>query len=141
MANIQMKDEFGNPTAATWHQVPGLPGHWHPDPVPWEECQCGYLPREDRDCCTKHGTNGKPQPKSQPEPDTPPQPRRVVSVGRTQPLYDLAAGSSPLDKIEDILNRAIMEGEFTVRQRGIMRWALRTCHSIMTKIREDFESL
>jgi hypothetical protein len=34
-----------------------------------------------------------------------------------------------------------MEGEFTVRQRNIMRWALRKCRSIATELREDFESL
>ena len=134
-----MKDEFGNLTTATWHQVPGLPGHWHPDPVPWEECQCGYLPREDRDFCTKHGANAKPQPQSKPEPQPPT--RRVVSVGRTQPLYDVTAGSSALDKIEDIMNRAIMDGELTIRQRGIMHWALRKCRSIMDELREDFDSL
>jgi len=65
----------------------------------------------------------------------------VVGVGRTQPLYDLTAGSSALDKIEDLVNRAIMDGEFTVQQRNIMRWALRTCRSIMTELREDFGSL
>ena len=113
-------------------------GKLYPADIPWEECQCGYLPREDRDYCTKHGTNAKPQP--QPEPKTPPQPRRV-SVGRTRPLYDVTAGSSSLDKIEEIVNRAIMDGEFTVRQRGIMRWALRKCRSIMSELREDFESL
>jgi hypothetical protein len=136
-----MKDEFGNVTTASWHQIPGLPGHWHPDAVPWEECQCGYLPKEDRDYCTKHGTNAKPQPQSEPELETPPQPRRGVSVGRTRPLYDVTAGSSALDKIEDIVNRAIMEGEFTVQQRNIMRWALRKCRSIVTEIRDEFESL
>ena len=98
-----------------------------------------YLPREDRDFCTKHGTNAKPQ--SNPEPEKQPQPRRVVSVGRTRPLYDVTAGSSALDKIEDIVNRAMMEGEFTIDQRGIMRWAIRKCRSIMTKLREEFESL
>jgi hypothetical protein len=139
MSSVRMKDDFGNLTTATWHQVPGLPGHWHPDPVPWEECQCGYLPREDRDYCTKHGANAKPQSQSKPKPQPPT--RRVVSVGRTQPLYDVTAGSSALDKIEDIVNRAIMDGEFTVRQRGIMRWALRKCRSIMDELREDFESL
>jgi hypothetical protein len=114
-------------------------GKLYPADIPWEECQCGYLPREDRDYCTKHGTNAKPQPQSEPEPQ--PQPRRVVSVGRTRPLYDVTAGSSALDKIEDIVNRAIMEGEFTTRQRGIMCWAIRKCRSIMTESREEFESL
>jgi hypothetical protein len=114
-------------------------GKLYPADIPWEECQCGYLPREDRDYCTKHGTNAKPQP--QPEPETQPQHRRVVSVGRTRPLYDVTAGSSALNKIEAIVDRAIMDGEFTVRQRGIMRWALHKCRSIMTELREDFESL
>lgn len=143
MAAKQVKDEFGNLTTAVW--VPyvegGAQGRWCPVPVPWEECQCGYLPREDRDYCTKHGRNSKPQRQSEPEPETQPQSRRIVSVGRTQPLYDLTAGSSALDKIEDIVNRAIMDGEFTVQQRRIMRWALRTCRSIMTELREEFESL
>lgn len=139
MGSIQMKDEFGNLTTASWHQVPGLPGHWHPDPVPWEECQCGYLPKEDRDYCTKHGANAKPQ--SDPEPEKQPQSRRVVSVGRIQPLYDVTAGSSALDKIEDIVNRAEMDGELTRRQLGALRWAIRKCRSIMTKLREEFESL
>lgn len=141
MAAKQVTDAFGNLTTAVW--VPyvkgGAQGRWCPDPVPWEECQCGYLPHEDRDYCTKHGTNAKPQP--QPEPETQPPPQRVVSVGRTRPLYDVTAGSSSLDKIEDIVNRAIMDGEFTVRQRGIMRWALQKCRTIMTELREDFESL
>jgi hypothetical protein len=136
MANTRIRDEFGNLTAAVYHRTCG---GYHPAPVPWEECQCGYLPREDRDYCTKHGTNAKPQPQSEPKPQ--PQPRRVISVGRTRPLYDATAGSSALDKIEDIVNRAIMEGEFTVRQRNIMRWAHRTCRSIMTELREEFESL
>jgi len=34
-----------------------------------------------------------------------------------------------------------MEGEFTVQQRNIMRWALRKCHNIATELREEFESL
>jgi hypothetical protein len=143
MAAKQVTDEFGNLTTAVW--VPyvegGTQGRWCPVPVPWEECQCGYLPREDRDYCTKHGTNAKLQPPSEPKPETKPLPRRVVSVGRTRPLYDLIAGSSALDKIEDIVNQAEMDGEFTVRQRGIMRWALRKCRSIMDELREDFESL
>ena len=143
MAGKQVTDEFGNLTTEDW--VPyvegSAQGRWCPVPVPWEECQCGYLPREDRDYCTKHGTNAKPQPQSNPEPETQTQPRRVVSVARTRPLYDATAGSSALDKIEDIVNRAIMEGEFTIRQRGIMRWALRKCRSIMTELREEFESL
>jgi hypothetical protein len=62
-------------------------------------------------------------------------------VGRTRPLYDVSSGCSTLDKIEDIMNRANMEGEFTTQQRGIMRWALRKCRSIATELREDFESL
>ena len=141
MAAKQVTDEFGNLTTEVW--VPyvegGAHGRWCPVPVPWEECQCGYLPKEDRDYCTKHGTNAKLQPQS--EPETQPQSRRVVSVARMRPLYDATAGSSALDKIEDIVNRAIMEGEFTIQQRGIMRWALRKCRSIMTKLREEFESL
>ena len=114
-------------------------GKLYPESIPWEECQCGYLPREDRDYCTKHGTNAKPQPQS--EPETQLQPRRVISVGRTRPLYDVSSGCSTLDKIEDIVNRAIMEGDFTVQQRSIMRWALRKCRSIATELREEFESL
>ena len=141
MAAKQVTDEFGNLTTEVW--VPYVEGdaqgRWCPVPVPWEQCQCGYLPREDRDFCTKHGTNAKPQPQSEPEAQT--QPRRVVSVARTRPLYDATAGSSALDKIEDIVNRAIMEGEFTTQQRGIMRWALRKCRSIMSELREEFESL
>ena len=143
MAAKQVTDEFGNPTTEVW--VPyvegGVQGRWCTVPVPWEECQCGYLPREDRDYCTKHGTNAKLQPQSEPEPEKQPQPRRVVNVARTRPLYDATSGSSALDKIEDIVNRAIMEGEFTIRQRGIMRWAIRKCRSIMTEMREEFESL
>ncbi len=141
MAAKQVTDEFGNLTTEVW--VPyvegGAQGRWCPVPVPSEECQCGYLPKEDRNYCTKHGTNAKLQPQS--EPETQPQPRRFVSVGRTRPLYDATAGSSALDKIEDIVNRAIMEGEFTIQQRGIMRWAIRKCRSIMTELREEFESL
>ena len=143
MAAKQVTDKFGNLTTEVW--VPyvegGAQGRWCPVPVPWEQCQCGYLPREDRDFCTKHGKNAKPQSQSDPEPEKQPQPRRVVSVARTRPLYDVTAGSSALDKIEDIVNRAIMEGEFTTRQRGIMRWAIRKCRSIMTKLRGEFESL
>jgi hypothetical protein len=141
MAAKQVTDEFGNLTTAVW--VPYVEGsargRWCTVPVPWEECQCGYLPREDRDYCTKHGTNAEPQPQSEPEPQ--PQPRRVISVGRTRPLYDVSSGCSTLDKIEDIMNRANMEGEFTVQQRNVMRWALRKCRSIATELREDFESL
>ena len=114
-------------------------GKMYPADIPWEECQCGYLPREDRDYCTMHGTNAKPQPQS--EPEAQPQPQRVISVGRTRPLYDVSSGCSTLDKIEVIVDRAIMEGEFTVQQRNIMRWALRKCRSIVTEIREEFESL
>lgn len=143
MAAKQVTDEFGNLTTQVW--VPyvegGVQGRWCVVPVPWEECQCGYLPREDRDYCTKHGTNAKLQPQSEPEPEKQPQPRRLVSVARTRPLYEATAGSSALDKIEDIVNRAIMEGEFTIRQRGIMRWAIRKCRSIMSERREEFESL
>lgn len=140
-SHIRVVDEFGNLTTGVKCTGPnGGCGEYHPVPVPWEICQCGYLPREDRDYCTKHGTNAKPQPQSEPERKPQLQPRRV-SVGRTQPLYDVTAGSSALDKIEDIVNGAIMDGEFTVRQRNIMRWALRTCRSIMTKLHEEFESL
>jgi hypothetical protein len=131
---MQMRDDFGNITEAVKCGRPGC-SKWHPVPVPWEICQCGYLPHEDRDMCSKHGDGRAIGP-----PKTPPQPQRV-SVGRTRPLYDVTAGSSALDKIEDIVDRAIMYGEFTVRQRGIMRWALHKCRSIMTELREDFESL
>ena len=143
MADRQVTDEFGNRTTTVWvpYAEGGAQGRCCPVPVPWEQCQCGYLPREDRDFCTKHGTNAKPQPQSEPEPETQTQPRRVVNVARTRPLFDATAGSSALDKIEDIVNRAIMEGEFTIQQRGIMRWAIRKCRSIMTKLREEFESL
>ena len=112
----------------------------HPVSVPWEECQCGYLPREDRDYCTAHGPNAKPQPQSKPQPDPNTQPRRI-SVGRTQPLYDVSSGSSALDKIEDIVNRAIMEGELTVQQRNILHWAIRKCRSIAEGFAELGESL
>ena len=135
-SNIQVVDEFGNLTTGVKCTGPnGGCGEYHPVRVPWEICQCGYLPREDRDYCTKHGTNAEPQTQSEP------QPRRVISVGRTRPLYDVSSGCSTLDKIEDIMNRANMEGEFTVQQRGVMRWALRKCRSIATELREDFESL
>lgn len=67
--------------------------------------------------------------------------RTSLSVGRTRPLYDVTAGLSVLDKIEDLVNRADMEGEFTIQQRNILRWALRKCRSIITELREDFESL
>ena len=150
--NIQtgdgMLDDFGNWTTAcvTSFVYNGVRyTRVYPEPVPWEECQCWYLPREDRDFCTKHGTNAKPQPQSEPEPkpqpQPPPQPRRFVSVGRTRPLYDATAGSSALDKIEDVVNRAEMEGEFTIQQRNILRWALRKCRSITTELPKDFESL
>jgi hypothetical protein len=140
-STTQVVDEFGNLTTGVKCTGPnGGCGEYHWVRVPWEECQCGYLPREDRDYCTKHGTNAKPPPQSEPERKPQRQPRRV-SVGRTQPLYDVTAGSSALDKIEDIVNGAIMDGEFTVRQRNIMRWALRTCRSAVTKMREEFESL
>jgi len=115
-------------------------GRRHPVSVAWEDCQCGYLPREDRDYCTAHGTNAKPRPQSKPQLEPQTQPRRV-SVGRTQPLYDVTAGSSALDKIEDIVNRAIMDGEFTIQQRNILRWAIRTCRRIMAEMRELSESL
>lgn len=102
--------------------------------ISWEECQCGYLPAEDRDSCTMHGTKTKPQPEPQPEP-------RRVSVGRTQPLYDATAGSSTLDRIEDIVNRALIDGEITVQQSKVMHWAIRTCRRIMAEMRELSESL
>ena len=88
-------------------------------------CVCGYLPKEDRDCCPIHGIHH--QPESHPEPE--PQPKRI-SVGRTQPLYDAAAGSWALDKIEGIAERALMHAEFTVEQRRIIRWAVRTCREL-----------
>jgi hypothetical protein len=138
MAAKQVTDEFGNLTTAVW--VPyvegGARGRWCPVPVPWEECQCGYLPHEDRDYCSKHGDGRAIGPPKTPQS----QPRRV-SVGRTRPLYDVSAGSSALNKIEAIVERAVMEGEFTIQQRGIMRWALRKCRSIIAELREDFESL
>ena len=98
----------------------------HPVSVPWEECQCGYLPREDRDYCTAHGPNAKPQPQSKPQPEPQTQPRRI-SVGRTQPLYDVSSGSS--------------EGELTVQQRNILHWAIRECRSIAEGFAELGESL
>lgn len=115
-------------------------GSRHSVSVPWEECQCGYLPREDRDYCTAHGSNAKPQPqsKTQPEPQT--QLRRI-SVGRTQPLHDVSSGSSALDKIEDIVNRADFASELTRRQCGIIRWAIRKCRSIMEACADFGESL
>jgi hypothetical protein len=97
------------------------------------ECYCDVLPREDRDCCPVHGIPAAAPPSRQPQP-------RRVSVGRTQPLYDVSSGASALDRIEDIVNRAIMEGEFTVQQRNILRWALRKCRSIMEEF-ADFGEL
>jgi hypothetical protein len=85
------------------------------------ECMCGILPREDRDDCPEHGT--KTQPVHAP---------RRVSVGRTQPLYDVSSYSSALAKIENIVNRAMMNGEFNNSQIGIMMWAIRKCR---TKLR------
>ncbi len=84
---------------------------------------CGILPREDRDYCPVHGVPAAAPPPRQPQP-------RRVSVGRTQPLYDVTSCSSALDKIEGIVNRANMMGEFTRRQCGVMRWALRKCRSL-----------
>ena len=137
---MQMRDEFGNITEGFMCDRPGC-DEWHPVPVPWEICQCGYLPGEDRDYCTKHGTDAKAKPQSESEPETQPQPRRVVDVGRTRPLYDVSSGCSTLDKIEDIANRADMDGELTRRQLGALRWALRKCRTIMIELGEDFESL
>jgi hypothetical protein len=97
------------------------------------ECLCGILLREDRDYCPVHGIPATAPAPRQPEP-------RRVSVGRTQPLYDVSSGSSTLDTIEDIVNRAIMEGEFTVQQRNILHWALRKCRSIMEEF-ADFGEL
>jgi hypothetical protein len=115
-------------------------GKRHPVSVPWEECECGYLSREDRDYCTAHGLNAKPQPqsKSQPEPQT--QPRRL-SIGRTQPLYGISSGSSALDKIEDIVNRADFASDLTRRQCGIIRWVIRKCRRIMEACADFGESL
>jgi hypothetical protein len=93
------------------------------------ECYCDVLPHEDRDQCPAHGTAAQQA-----------QAARKVSVGRTQPLYDVSSGSSTLDRIEDIVNRAIMEGEFTVQQRNILHWALRKCRSIMEEC-ADFGEL
>jgi hypothetical protein len=145
-SNTQVVDEFGNLTTGVKCTGPnGGCGEYHPVRVYPGRNASADLPREDRDYCTKHGTNAKPQPQSEPEPEPEPEPQpqppRVISVGRTRPLYDVSSGCSTLDKIEDILNRAIMEGEFTVRQRNIMRWALRKCHSTATELREEFESL
>ena len=115
-------------------------GKLFPEEIPWEVCQCGYLPSEDRDHCTTHGLNAQRQHQSKPQPQPQSQARRT-SVGRTQPLYDVTAGSSTLDRIEDIVNRAIMDGEFTVQQRKIMCWALRKCRTIKAEMRELSESL
>jgi hypothetical protein len=93
------------------------------------ECYCDVLPHEDWDQCSAHGTAAQQA-----------QAPRKVSVGRTQPLYDVSSGSSTLDRIEDIVNRAIMEGEFTVQQRNILHWALRKCRSIMEEC-ADFGEL
>jgi|HubBroStandDraft_6_1064221.scaffolds.fasta_scaffold276682_2 hypothetical protein len=98
------------------------------------ECYCDVLPHEDRDQCPAHGIAAQ-EAKAQEV-----QAARRVSVGRTQPLYDVSSGSSTLDRIEDIVNRAIMEGEFTVQQRNILHWALRKCRSIMEEC-ADFGEL
>ena len=118
-------DDFGNETTAVQCER----GHWHPKPVPWEECQCSYLPHDDRYMCSKHGTDAKPQP------------RRVISVGRTRPLYDVSSGCSTLDKIEGIVWQATVDGELTSRQLGALRWALRKCRSLMAELRGLSESL
>lgn len=93
------------------------------------ECYCDVLPHEDWDQCPAHGTAAQQA-----------QAARKVSVGRTQPLYDVSSGSSTLDRIEDIVNRAIMEGEFTIQQRNILHWALRKCRGIMEEF-ADFGEL
>ena len=98
------------------------------------ECYCDVLPHEDWDQCPAHGTAAQ-EAKAQQA-----QAHRRVSVGRTQPLYDVSSGSSTLDRIEDIINGAIMEGEFTVQQRNILHWALRKCRSIMEEC-ADFGEL
>jgi hypothetical protein len=83
------------------------------------ECMCGDLPAEDRDECPVHGTYAQAK-----------QARRIVSVGRTQSLYDASSCLSALAKIEDIVNGAMTDGDFNSDQIGIMRWALRKCHAI-----------
>jgi hypothetical protein len=55
--------------------------------------------------------------------------------------FSIRASSEFAKATTYILNRAIMEGEFTIRQSNIMRWALRNCRSIATELREEFESL
>lgn len=113
-------------------------GRLYPEDIPWEVCQCGYLPHEDRDCCTVHGTNAKHRP--EPEPQPAPQPKRI-SIGRTRQLYDIAAASSALAKIEEIVQRADMEGEFMVEQSSIMRWAIRKCGEIAEDVRISEDEL
>lgn len=111
-------------------------GRLFPEDIPWEVCQCGYLPREDRDYCTMHGTNAKRPP----EPEPQQQPKRI-SVARTRLLHDISSGNSRLDRIEEIVNQGIVEGDFTVRQCNIMRWALRTCRKVAEEIRIREEEL
>lgn len=77
-------------------------------------CECDVLLAEDRDLCPEHG---KQKPRS-------------VSVGRTQPPYDVYSCSSALDKIEKIVDETMLAGEFSNRQLGIMRWALGKCRSL-----------
>ena len=96
------------------------------------ECMCGDLPAEDRDMCPVHGTDAQAA-----------QAPRRISVGRTQPLYDASSFLSALAKIEDIVNAAVMNGEFNNRQIGIMMWAIRKCHAIASEVadRLDVEEL
>lgn len=77
-------------------------------------CMCDVLPAEDRDKCPEHGT----------------QKTRPVSVGRTQPLWDVHSCSSALDKIEKIVDETMLAGEFSNRQLSIMRWAVGKCRSL-----------
>lgn len=89
------------------------------------ECMCGILPSQDRDKCPVHGTDAQAA-----------QAPHRISVGRTQPLYAVSPSCSALDKIEDIVNQTMIAGEFSNRQLGIMRWAIRMCRSVASDLRQ-----
>lgn len=83
-------------------------------------CECDVLLAENRDKCPEHGT----------------QKTRPVSVGCTQPLYDVYSCSYALDKIEEIVDQTMIVGEFSRRQLGIMRWALQKCRAVAGDLRK-----
>ncbi|MFZ0799962.1 MAG: hypothetical protein WB781_15445 [Candidatus Sulfotelmatobacter sp.] len=93
-----------------------------------EECLCDILLREDRDMCPVHGTEAQ-EAKAREV-----QAARIVSVGRTQPLWEEPSESTALDEIWEMVEQTYFDGRITWRQRGLFRWAAQKAQAVESPV-------